>query len=88
MAGYGCAPSILVYFRSAAEPDLGRFSFSSGSWSRAAEIEDAEKALAKIDGPALATLTLEIVEYETKAGRQVRYTKPVLTVKGAAPVEA
>lgn len=82
-AGYGCEPSIQVYFRLAENEDLGKFRFSSGSWTFAAEIDTAEAALAKIDGPAKATLALEVVEYDTKAGRHVRYTKPVLTITGA-----
>lgn len=84
-AGYGCAPSIQVYFRLREEPDLGRFSFSSGSWSMAGEIDEAEAALAKIGGPAYATLSLEEVAYTTKAGRAVRYMKPVVTITGPAP---
>ena len=83
-AGYGCEPSIQVYFRLAAEPDLGKFKFSTGSWTMAAEIEDAQAALAKVEGPARATLTLEEVDYTTKTGRHVNYRKPVVEIKGAA----
>lgn len=83
-AGYGCAPSIQVYFRLAADADLGKFRFSSGSWTFAGEVSDAEAALAKVDGPARAKLTLEKVEYTTKAGRLVSYTKPVVTILGPA----
>lgn len=83
-AGTGCEPSIQVYFRLADDPDLGRFKFFSGSWSFAGEVGTAEAALEKIDGPARASLTLEVVEYTTKTGREVRYTKPVLKVLGPA----
>lgn len=83
-AGYGCAPNIAVYFKLAADPDLGKFRFTSSSWSLAAEVYEAEEALERIGGPALATLTLELVEYTTKAGRAVSYTKPVIKVKRAA----
>lgn len=83
-AGYGCSPSIQVYFRLAADPELGKFRFSSGSWGLAGEIDEAESALAKIDGPALATITLELVEYTTKTGREVSYRKPVVKVTGPA----
>jgi hypothetical protein len=79
-----CSPSMAVYFRLAEDPDLGVFRFTSGSWSLAAEIGKAEAALERIDGPALATLALEVVEYTTKAGRDVSFTKPVLKVRGAA----
>ena len=83
-AGFGCEPSIQVYFRLAEDPDLGKFKFFSGSWTMAAVIDQAEDALAALDGPALATLSLEVVEFDTKAGRHVRYTKPVLKVRGPA----
>lgn len=83
-AGHGCSPSLQVYFKLADAPDLGRFKFFSGSWTMAAEIHEAEDALERIGGPALATLTLEVVEYTTKGGRDVRYTKPVVKVKRAA----
>lgn len=83
-AGYGCEPNIQVYFRIKGHEDLGKFRFFSGSWTFAGEVGDAEDKLATIDGPAEATLRLEVVEYTTKKGRDVRYTKPVLDVKGPA----
>lgn len=83
-AGYGSEPSIQVYFRLEGHEDMGKFKFFSGSWTLAEAIGEQEDKLEKIDGPARATLSLELVEYTTKAGREVRYTKPVLTVKGAA----
>lgn len=81
-AGHGCEPSIQLYFRLADRPDLGKFKFFSGSWTMAKEIGNAEDALAKIDGPAIGTLTLVLVEYTTKAGKDVSFTKPVLTITG------
>lgn len=83
-AGYGCAPNIAVYFKLFNDTDLGKFKFVSSSWSLAGEIYEAEDALAGIGGPARATLTLELVEYTTKAGRNVSYTKPVIKVVRAA----
>lgn len=85
--GTGCEPSIVIFFRLADAPDLGKFKFVTGSWSMAGEIGQAEDALAKLDGPAFGTLKLELVEYTTKAGRNVRYTKPVLSIGKAAPAE-
>lgn len=85
--GTGCEPSIVIFFRLADAPDLGKFKFVTGSWSMAGEIGTPEDALAAIDGPAFGTLKLELVEYTTKAGRNVRYTKPVLSITGAAPAE-
>jgi hypothetical protein len=84
-AGHGCEPSVQLYFRLAAAPELGRFKFFSGSWSLAQDIGETEKALAKIGGPAKATLTLEKVEYTTRQGKEVSFTKPVVKVTGPAP---
>lgn len=86
-AGTGCQPSISILFRLGEAPELGLFRFNSGSWTMAGEIGDQEAALKAIDGPALATLSLEVVEYDTKAGRHVKYTKPVLKVLGPAVTE-
>jgi len=84
-AGTGCDPSIQIYFRLAAAPELGKMRFMSGSWSMAGEIGVAEAALEALGGPAIATLELVPVSFTTKAGKEVNYTKPVLTIKGAAP---
>lgn len=81
-AGTGCEPSVSIRFRLASMPDAGFFQFRSGSWGLAGDIGVSEAHLADIDGPARATLALELVEYTTKAGREVSYTKPVLTVLG------
>lgn len=81
-AGRGCEPSVTIYFRLAANPDLGVFKFTSGSWSLARDIGFAEDKLATIDGPALATLALEVVEF-TSQGVNRKFTKPVITVRKA-----
>lgn len=85
-AGHGCEPSIQVYFRLASDPDLGKWKFFSGSWSMARDLvtDGVEDALAKIDGPARATLSIEEVSYETKDGTKREFRKPRLTIKGAA----
>jgi hypothetical protein len=83
-AGTACEPSVQVYFRLAAVPELGKFKFFSSNWAFAREVAGPEKELAAIGGPAVATLGLELIEYTTKAGKAVRYTQPVLTIKGAA----
>lgn len=82
--GTGCQPSITVYFRLADNPDLGRFKFTSGSWSLVRDLPEPEGKLAEIDGPALATLALEVVEYES-GGKKRKFTKPVLSITGPAP---
>lgn len=84
-SGKGCEPSITVYFALKDDPELGRFSFRSGSWSLARDIGLAEADLAKIDGPAYATLSLEVVEYEAN-GKKRSFTKPVVKITGPAPV--
>jgi hypothetical protein len=82
--GTACEPSIQIYFRLANQPDLGKFKFFTGSWTMAKDLWEAEEALAEIGGPAYATLTLELVEFTTKSGKHVQYTKPVLDITGAA----
>lgn len=84
--GTGCQPQITIWFKFAAFPALGTFKFQTGSWSMVKDIGPEEAKLAAIDGPARATLSLELVEYTTKAGKPVSFTKPVLKVKGAADV--
>jgi hypothetical protein len=89
--GIGPVPQIEVYFRVVGLEDLGLFKFQTGSWSMAQDLASTttEADLAEINGPALATLTLEEVSYVAKngpmKGKTVRYVKPVLKVKGAAP---
>lgn len=88
--GIGPVPQIEVYFRLAAQPDLGIFKFQTGSWSLAQDLAayDVEGQLEEIDGPTRAVLKLEEVSFVAKngprAGQTVNYTKPVLTIKGAA----
>ena len=86
--GIACQPSIQVYFRLTDAPALGKFKFFSGSWTMAKEMASAEAALEALGGPAYATMHLELVEYTTKAGKNVKFTKPVITVLGAAEDEA
>ncbi|WP_144722259.1 hypothetical protein [Cellulosimicrobium sp. TH-20] len=93
--GIGAEPQIEVYFRLAANPDLGIFKFQSASWSLVRDLdyngtEDAlTDAVADSNGAgALVSLALENVSFVAKngpqAGKTVSFTKPVLTVKGAA----
>lgn len=80
--GTGCSPSILVTFKLSAFPALGVFQFRSGSWTLAKDISVAEAALARIDGPALATLSLEVVTWvDKKTNREKSFTKPVLVIR-------
>jgi hypothetical protein len=87
-AGTGCDPQIEVYFRLAADPDLGIFKFQTGSWSMVRDLGAEEDKLAEIDGPARATLELEEVSFVAKngprKGQTVSFTKPVLTILGPA----
>jgi hypothetical protein len=82
--GLACEPSIQVYFRLTDAPELGKFKFFSGSWTMAKEMTTAEEALEAIDGAAYATMHLELVEYTTKDGKNVKFTKPVVTILGPA----
>ncbi|QMU72125.1 hypothetical protein [Streptacidiphilus sp. P02-A3a] len=76
----GPKPAISVTFRLAEDYDLGKFRFQSGAWTLAEVLHEAEEALSRVEGEALASLTLELVEYTTKAGRFVSYRKPVIKV--------
>jgi len=51
----------------------------------AGEVNAAEEALAAAGGEAEGLLRLELVEYTTKAGRNVSYTKPIIEVGAAVP---
>lgn len=93
--GIGPVPQIELFFRLVGEEDLGIFKFQTGSWSMAADlvrdgVEDALEAAAAASetGKVLATLELEEVSFVAKngprAGQTVQYTKPILTIKGAA----
>ena len=76
--GTACQPSVRAVFRLTAAPDLGLFRFNSAAWQLAAAVEALETDLAERGGTSDATLALELVEYTTKAGRDVRYTRPVI----------
>ncbi|WP_030677667.1 hypothetical protein [Streptomyces sp. NRRL B-1347] len=76
----GPAPSIAVTFRLAEDYDLGLFRFQTGSWKLAETLHEIGNALDRIGGEALAELSLELVEYTTKKGRDVSYRKPVIRV--------
>lgn len=80
--GTGCQPSITLFFKLFDDPELGKFKFTSGSWSLVRDIGEAEDALADIDGPAVAMLRLEVVEFESE-GKKRKFTKPVIEVLGA-----
>lgn len=89
--GTGAEPRIELWFRLAADPELGIFKFQSGSWSLVSDLSynDTEQELSDFsdDGDKVsATLTLEEVSFIAKTGdrtgQEVRYTKPVLTLNG------
>ena len=92
--GTGAQPRLEVYFRLAEDPEMGIFKFQSGSWSFASDLayHGVEDQLTDLVADGVeriaATLSLEVVTFTAKngprAGKEVRYTKPVLTIKGAA----
>lgn len=91
--GTGSEPRIELWFRLADDPDLGLFKFQSGSWSLVSDLayNDTEaqiEEIAETGAKVAATLTLEEVSFVAKngprAGQTVSYTKPVVTIKGAA----
>ncbi|WP_461296346.1 recombination directionality factor [Streptomyces harbinensis] len=76
----GPSPSISILFRIAEDYDLGLFRFVTGSWKLAEVLHEVQNALERVSGEALAELSLELVEYTTKKGRDVSYRKPVVKV--------
>lgn len=88
-------PRVELWFRLADEPDLGLFKFQSGSWSLVSDLSynDTEADIEEFfddnpDAKLRAVLELEEVSFVAKngdrKGQTVSYTKPVLTLKGAA----
>jgi len=88
--GFGPTPQTELYFRLAADKDLGIFKFQSGSWGLAYDVaaEDLDGQLAAADGPVKAILKLEPVSFIAKngprAGQTVSYTKSSITITGPA----
>ncbi|MFB6535099.1 hypothetical protein ACFCY8_26450 [Streptomyces noursei] len=76
----GPSPAIAVTFRLAEDYDLGLFRLQTGSWKLAEVLHEVENALDRVGGETLAELSLELVEYTTKKGRDVSYRKPVIRV--------
>ncbi|MFI0262069.1 hypothetical protein ACH4OW_23865 [Streptomyces sp. NPDC017056] len=76
----GPSPSIAVAFRLAEDYDLGLFRLQTGSWKLAEVLHEVENALDRVGSEALAELSLELVEFTTKKGRDVSYRKPVIRV--------
>lgn len=77
--GRGPAPHVSLTFRLADDYDLGVAKFTSTSWDLLVSLHSVRNALDNIDGEALCSLSIELVEYTTKAGRDVRYFKPVIS---------
>jgi hypothetical protein len=80
----GPAPSINVAFRLAGIGyDLGPGKLIATAWSLAEVIHEVKDALDQVDGEALCRLEIEHVSYTNKAGIDVSYNKPVITVLGS-----
>lgn len=81
-AGDGCQPEMVFFFELADAPDLGRMKFQTGSWTLVEDLPDIEDALTDLDGPALAELELEVVEFTTRRGEERRFIRPRVRVLG------
>ena len=80
----GPSPNISVWFTLAGlGEDLGRAKMIGTAWTLAEVIHEAKDALDAVDGPALCTLRLELVEYDSDKYGRVSYTKPVIDVRGS-----
>ncbi|WP_329168342.1 hypothetical protein OG709_30020 [Streptomyces sp. NBC_01267] len=82
-SGRGPKPSIDVTFKLAASPESGIFRFNTGSWSFVNTLHTVIRDVDEYAGPVRALLAIEHVEYTTKAGRDVAYNMPTITVTGA-----
>lgn len=88
--GLGPSPQTELYFRLAADPELGIWKFQSGGWGLAYEVaaEDLEGQLAAAGGPVKAVISLENVSFVAKsgprAGKTVSYTKSSIKLTGPA----
>ena len=82
--GSACQPSVRATFRLVDNPELGLWRFNSSSWNLASQVNSLEDELADAGGASPATLSLELVEFTTKSGREVRYTKPVIRILAPA----
>ncbi|MDX2590972.1 hypothetical protein PV343_01360 [Streptomyces sp. WI03-4A] len=76
----GPAPHIKTSFRLADDYDLGVGQFVSTSWDFLVSLHEVRNDLDAVGGEALCELSLELVEYTTKKGREVSYRKPVIKV--------
>jgi hypothetical protein len=79
-AGRGPQPNTTVSFRLAEDYDLGIGKFTSTSWDLVSVLHEIEDELERIGGEALCTLSLELVQFTTSAGKNVEYRKPVIKV--------
>ncbi|MET9425633.1 hypothetical protein ABZY06_33850 [Streptomyces sp. NPDC006540] len=83
-AGLGPKPAIELTFRLADDPDLGVFKFKTSAWTLAKVLHEAEEALERINGEALVELSLTLVEFVIKKGKdkgtQVSYYAPGIKV--------
>ncbi|MFI8422342.1 hypothetical protein [Streptomyces sp. NPDC085479] len=82
-SGRGPSPYTFLTFRLAEDYDLGNFRLLSTSWKLAEVVHEIDNALSMHKGEVLAELSLELVEFTTTAGRDVRYRKPVIKVLSA-----
>ncbi|MFD8318904.1 recombination directionality factor [Kitasatospora purpeofusca] len=71
----GPKPDIRLTFRLADDPTLGLFEYKTSGWTLLDDLHSIFKGLDAVGGAALAQLNNEHVEYTTKAGREVSYTK-------------
>ncbi|MEU5149750.1 hypothetical protein AB0G42_21535 [Streptomyces yangpuensis] len=80
----GPSPAIVVPFRLAGHGyELGVGKLMGTAWSLAEVIHEVKEALDRVEGEALCRLELEHVQYVNKAGIDVSYRKPVITVLGS-----
>ena len=82
--GIGPSPRISIQLRFADDYHLGAGRYIATSWSFVQEyLPQVREDLDRIMGEALCTLSIERVQYTTKAGMNVDYRRPALIVQGS-----
>lgn len=77
-AGRGCEPLAHVAFRLGADPALGRFLFSSATWTFAEHAMTVKALLQKHRGAVCARLVMERSMHTTVNGMTIAYTRPAI----------
>jgi hypothetical protein len=82
-AGRGCEPLVHIAFRLAADPTLGRFLLSIGTWTFADHALTVKPALRRHSRPVRARLAIDRTLHSTVSGSTFAYSSPTITILNA-----